>query len=184
MAIIRKTYEAVNSIPFHRVVVGNFPKGYFKDKVVLIGSQYLSNSGDFVNTPFGKEDNKAPQINVHAQIIQALAQDMTVASVPDWFTDFLSILLAVLLSFIISKVQPTKGLLITMSIMAGMFVLAYFLFIGAGVWIKLSHVILSIFVVYYIWVPFQGDRGVPNQIRHSRRSEDAQESGSAQTKLY
>lgn len=148
-------FESVITIPFHRVVVGNFPKGFFKGKTILIGSQYLSNSGDFVSTPFGKEKSKAPKLNVHAQIIQALVNDLTVAQTPDWITDILSIVLAILLSFIISKVQPTKGLLITMSIMAGMFLLAYFLFVGFGVWLKLSHVILSIFVVYYIWVPFR-----------------------------
>lgn len=148
-------HESVHSIPFHRVVVGNFPRGYFKGKVVLVGSQYLSNSGDFVNTPFGKDGEKAPKLNVHAQIVQALVKDMTVSSVPDWLSDFLSIILAVLLSFIISKVQPTKGLLFTMSIMVGVFVVGYFLFIGFGVWLKLSHIILSIFVVYYIWVPFR-----------------------------
>lgn len=148
-------YESIETIPFHRVVVGNFPDGYFKNKVVLVGSQYLSNTGDYVNTPFGKEEEKAPKLNIHAQLIQALASDMTVLSLPDWLTDLISVLLAVLLSFIISKVQPTKGLLITMSIMLGMFLCAYFLYVGFGVWMKLSHVILSIFVVYYIWVPFR-----------------------------
>lgn len=149
------SYDTVTSIPFHRVVVGNFPKEFFKDKIVLIGSQYLSNAGDFVNTPFGKEEVKAPKINVHAQIIRSLITDMTVIRAPDWITDFIAILLAILLSFIISKVQPTKGLLITVTIMLSMFSLAYFLYIGGGVWLKLSHIILSIFVVYYIWVPFR-----------------------------
>ncbi|MEX1100001.1 MAG: ATP-binding protein [Bacteriovoracaceae bacterium] len=149
------SYESSKSIPFHRVVVGNFPRGYFKGKIVLIGSQYLSNMGDFVNTPFGKDEAKAPKLNVHGQIINALVKDKTVMSAPDWLTSFLSILLAALLSFVISKVQPTKGLLITMSIMVGMFILAYLLFVFFGVWLKLSHIILSIFVVYYIWVPFR-----------------------------
>ena len=80
---------------------------------------------------------------------------MTVIRAPDWITDFIAVLLAILLSFIISKVQPTKGLLITVTIMLSMFSLAYFLYIGSGVWLKLSHIILSIFVVYYIWVPFR-----------------------------
>lgn len=149
------SYDAVTSIPFHRVVVGNFPKEFFKDKIVLVGSQYLSNAGDFVNTPFGKEEVKAPKINVHAQIIRSLITDLTVIRAPDWITDFIAVLLAILLSFIISKVQPTKGLLITVTIMLSMFSLAYFLYIGSGVWLKLSHIILSIFVVYYIWVPFR-----------------------------
>jgi signal transduction histidine kinase len=145
----------VASIPFHRVVVGNFPRGFFKDKIILVGSQYLSNTGDFIMTPFGKDENKAPKINVHAQIINALLHNNTVYEVPTWITDIISVLIAIFLSFIISKVQPTKGLLITMGIMFSMFVFAYLMFSGLGVWIKLSHIILSIFVVYYIWVPFR-----------------------------
>lgn len=148
-------YNSVETIPFHRVVVGNFPKGYFTNKIVLVGSQYLSNSGDFFLTPFGKESNKAPKMLIHAEIINALIEGETVYEIPSWISDVISILIAIFLSFIISKVQPTKGLLITMSIMFGMFTIALLLFVGLGVWVKLSHIILSIFVVYYIWVPFR-----------------------------
>ena len=148
-------YKKVRTIPFHRVVVGNFPRGYFFNKVVLVGPQYLSNVGDFIYTPFGKEGAKASKMNVHAQIISSLITEKTIYRVPDWVTDIISILLAIFLSFLISKVQPTKGLLITMVILVSMFIMAYFSFVGLGVWFKLSHIILSIFVVYYIWVPFR-----------------------------
>jgi signal transduction histidine kinase len=148
-------YKNVKTIPFHRVVVGNFPRGYFFNKIVLVGPQYLSNIGDFIFTPFGKEGAKASKMNVHSQIISALIKKKTIFRMPDWLTDIISILLAIILSFVISKVQPTKGLLITMVILVSMFVVAYFSFVGLGVWLKLSHIILSIFVVYYIWVPFR-----------------------------
>jgi signal transduction histidine kinase len=144
-----------NAISFHRVVVGNYPRGYFKNKIVIIGPQYLSNANDFIYTPFGKEGAKAPRLNVHSQIINSLLQGKTVKQLPDWITDMVSILLAIFLSYIISRVQPTKGLLVTMLIMISMFVIGYLSYVSFGVWIKLSHVILSIFVVYYIWVPFR-----------------------------
>lgn len=149
------SYNGLKTIPFHRVVVGNFPRGFFYNKIVLIGPQYLSNIGDFIYTPFGKEGAKASKMNVHSQIVNALISEKTIFKVPDWITDVVSILLAIFLSFIISKVQPTKGLLITMIILVSMFVLSYLSFVGLGVWIKLSHIIISIFVVYYIWVPFR-----------------------------
>lgn len=148
-------YDSIKAIPFHRVVVGNFPRGFFYNKIVLIGPQYLSNVGDFIFTPFGKEGAKAPKMNVHGQIISSLIAEKTIFQLPDWVTDIVAILIAIFLSFIISKVQPTKGLLITMVILVSMFVLAYFSFVSFGLWLKLSHVILSIFVVYYIWVPFR-----------------------------
>ena len=143
------------TIPFHRVVVGNYPKGFFKNKIVLIGSSYLSNSGDFVLTPFGRENQKAPKLNIHTEIINSLIEFNTVYSVKPFITDLLAIFLALFLSHIISRVQPTKGLLLTMLIMVSIFIIAYLSFVFLGVWFKISHVILSIFVVYYIWVPFR-----------------------------
>lgn len=145
----------VKSIPFHKVVVGNYPRGFFKGKVVLVGSSYLSNSADFLFTPFGKESNKAPKLNVHAQIIDALIRKKTIIAVPDWITDIVAVLIAIFLSYIISRVQPAKGLMITMVIMLSIFLVTYISFLAFGLWFKISHLTLSVFVVYYIWVPFR-----------------------------
>lgn len=145
----------ISSIPFHRVVVGNFPKGFFKDKIVLIGPQYLSNSSDFIQTPFEKETARTPKLAVHADVIEALIQEKTIYDVADITTQIAAIFIAILLSYIISKVQPVKGLMITILLIVGILLTSYFAFISLGWWIKLSHLVLSIFVVYYIWVPFR-----------------------------
>lgn len=144
-----------SSIPYHRVVTGNYPAGFFKDKLVLVGPQYISNADDFALTPFSKEEAKSSKLLIHANIIQALASGRTVMPAPDVLTQVLSVVIAVLLSFFISRVQPTKGLLITISLMLGTFAFGYVSFMGLGMWFKLSHMILGIFVVYYIWVPFR-----------------------------
>ena len=143
------------TIPYHRVVVGNFPPGFFKNKIILIGPSYISNPNDFALTPYGKGTEKASKMSIHAQIMEALLKDETIFRVPTWITDLISILVALFLSFIISKVQPAKGLIITMSIMLGIFAFTYLTFVFIGVWFEISHLILSIFVVYYIWVPFR-----------------------------
>ncbi len=148
----RKTFK---HIPFHRVVVGNYPKDFFQNKIILVGSQYLSNPDDFSFTPYTKENIRSPKINIHGQIIDALVERNTVIEVNDWVTDIMAVFIAFLLSFIISKVQPAKGLIITIALMLSMFLLAYTSFSLFGVWFKISHIILSIFVVYYIWVPFR-----------------------------
>ncbi|MBY0517762.1 MAG: CHASE2 domain-containing protein [Bacteriovoracaceae bacterium] len=147
--------EKFVSIPYHRVVTGNYPSGFFKDKIVLVGTQYISNPDDFALTPFNKDDAKSPKLAIHANIIQSLVQNRTLLPVPDILTQSLSVLLAVLLSFFISRVQPTKGLLITITLMLGTFAFGYLCFVFPGWWFKLSHMILGIFVVYYIWVPFR-----------------------------
>ena len=145
----------IQTIPFHRVVVGNFPKGFFKDKIVLVGPQYLSNSSDFILTPFEKESAKTPKLAVHADVIEALVSEKTIYDVEDMVTQIASVLIAILLSYIISRVQPVKGLMITILLIIGILLTSYLTFITFGWWIKLSHLVLSIFVVYYIWVPFR-----------------------------
>jgi len=145
----------IPSIPFHRVVVGNFPKGFFKDKIVLVGPQYISNSSDFIQTPFEKESAKTPKLAVHADVIEALIEEKTIFDVKDLTTQVASVLIAILLSYIISRVQPVKGLMITILLIIGILLTSYMAFITFGWWIKLSHLVLSIFVVYYIWVPFR-----------------------------
>lgn len=145
----------IPTIPFHRVVVGNFPKGFFKDKIVLVGPQYISNSSDFIQTPFEKENARTPKLAVHADVIEALIQEKTIFDVKDITTQIASVLIAILLSYIISRVQPVKGLMITILLIIGILLTSYIAFITFGWWIKLSHLVLSIFVVYYIWVPFR-----------------------------
>lgn len=142
-------------IPFHRVVVGNFPKGFFKDKIVLIGPQYLSQPDHFVTTPFEKDAAKTPKLAVHAEVIESLINEKTIYDVKDFTTQVASVLIAIMLSFIISRVQPVKGLMITIILIVGILVTSYLAFVTLGWWIKLSHLVLSIFVVYYIWVPFR-----------------------------
>ncbi len=142
-------------IPFHRVVVGNFPKGFFKNKIVLVGSKYLSNSSDFILTPFEKESARTPKLIVHADVVEALISEKTIYDVKDFITQIASVLIAIILSYIISRVQPVKGLMITIVLIIGILLTSYLAFVTFGWWIKLSHLVLSIFVVYYIWVPFR-----------------------------
>ena len=147
--------DSIPSIPYHKVVTGSFDPKMFEGKIVLVGPQYISSSNDSVLTPFAKEEQKTPLLNMHALIISALSKDLTVYSLPRVVSAILSILIAFFLSIVISKVQPARGLLITVGTMLGIFIASILAFFMLGVWIYISHIILTIFVVYYIWVPFR-----------------------------
>ncbi len=145
----------IKRVPFHRVVVGNYPKGYFKDKIILVGPSYISNPNDFHLSPFNKEDPTASKMSIHAQVISALLQEKTVYELPFYVTGILSMLIAIFLSVVISKIQPAKGLFITLVTIFTTVLFSYFLFIAFGLWLYITHILLTIFVVYYIWVPFR-----------------------------
>ena len=142
-------------IPFHRVLTGNFPAGFFKDKIVLVGPSYISNSSDYILSPYSREEYKTPRLALHATIIESLLQDKTIFQVPRVITSFLCVMIALVLSITISRVNPTKGLIITICTILGILIIGFLIFSILGLWIYLSHLVLTVFVVYNIWVPFR-----------------------------
>lgn len=145
----------LKKVPFHRVVVGNVPRGFFNDKIILIGPSYVSNVNDYVLTPFNKVETTASKMSVHAQIIQALIENKTVKQVPFTISNIIALVVALFLSMVISRIQPAKGLMITIGTIISTIVLAYILFVAFGLWLYVTHILLTIFIVYYIWVPFR-----------------------------
>jgi signal transduction histidine kinase len=141
-------------IPFHRVTNGTFPPGTFKDKIVLIGSEYSSNSEDYVLTPFSKVE-RSPKVNVYAAMVTSLIRGKTISMLPAWVGYLLALVISTWLSLIVSKVNPSRGLSFTIGAIVVNIVFAYLLFNVFSYWLKIAHIILSVFVVYYIWVPFR-----------------------------
>ncbi len=147
--------ERLKTIPFHSVRVGNFPKDFFKDKIVLIGPSYISNAADYVLSAYDRDNFRTSKLAMHATIIQSLIQNKTIYQLSKKFSYVLCVLIAIFLSITISRMKPTHGLLITVAVMLGSLILAYVLFVIAGVWLYVTHLVLTVFVVYYIWVPFR-----------------------------
>jgi len=145
----------LKKVPFHRVVVGNVPRGFFKDKIILIGPSYVSNINDYVLTPYNKVEANSSKMSVHAQIIQALISNKTVKQIPFSISNVLALIIALFLSLVISRIQPAKGLMITIGTIISTIVVAYILFVAFGLWLYVTHILLTIFIVYYIWVPFR-----------------------------
>jgi signal transduction histidine kinase len=143
------------TIPFHRVLVGNYSPDLFKDKIVLIGPNYISRSDNFYLTPFNVEEYKAPKLIVHASIIDALIQNKTIKMLPRSVSNILAFIVAIVLSILISKLKPKDGLIITLLVLASILLSSYLIFVFLGLWLYTAHLIVTVFVVYYIWIPFR-----------------------------
>ncbi|MDH4467757.1 MAG: ATP-binding protein [Bacteriovoracaceae bacterium] len=141
-------------IPINRVINKALPPGFFKGKNVFIGHQYVSRGDDFVSTPLMR-DLKIPKIQVHASIIDALAQEKTIFRIPFWLTQVMTVIISVLLSVLIARVSPLRGLIYILCSACLVIVVTFALFLGLGIWLKMAHIVTGIFLVYYIWVPFR-----------------------------
>lgn len=143
------------TIPYHRVLVGNFSPEIFKDKIVLIGPNYISQSDNFYLTPFNLEEYKAPKLIVHASIIDSLVQNKTIKMLPRMVSNILAFIVAIVLSILISKLKPKDGLIITLLVLASILIISYLMFVLMGLWLYTAHLVVTVFVVYYIWIPFR-----------------------------
>jgi len=145
----------ITTIPFHKVVIGIYPENFFKNKIILIGSKYISDPDDYIQTPFNTQSRTVSKLSLHAELIESLIQNKSITAASKNVSYTISILLAIFLSFFISRVKPTRGLVITVGSMISVLLLSYILFSIFGIWIYLAHIVLTIFVVYYIWIPFR-----------------------------
>lgn len=143
------------TIPFHRVLVGNFNPDIFKDKIVLIGPNYISQRDNFYLTPFNQEEYKAPKLIIHADIIDSFIQNKTIKMIPRMVSNVLAFVLGIILSILISKLKPKDGLIITILMLVSILIISYLLFALLGFWLYTAHLVVTVFVVYYIWIPFR-----------------------------
>lgn len=143
------------TIPYHRVLVGNFYSEIFKDKIVLIGPNYISHKENFYLTPFNQEEYKAPKLIIHASIIDSFIQNKTIKMIPRFASNVLVFLVGIILSLLISKLKPKDGLIITILTLSSILLISYLVFVLLGLWLYTAHLIVTVFVVYYIWIPFR-----------------------------
>jgi hypothetical protein len=143
------------TIPFHRVLVGNFSPELFKNKIVLIGPNYVSERDNFFLTPFNQEEYRAPKLIIHASIIDSFIQNKTIKMLPRAISNTLSLIVAIVLSVLISRLKPKDGLIIAVLMLMSVLMISYILFTLLGLWLYTAHLVVTIFVVYYIWIPFR-----------------------------
>ncbi len=143
------------TIPFHRVLVGNFSPEIFKDKIVLIGPNYITQRDNFYLTPFNQEEYKAPKLVIHAEIIDAFIQNKTIKMIPRMVSNIIAFILGIILSIIISRLKPKDGLIIAILMLISILIISYLVFVLMGFWLYTAHLVVTVFVVYYIWIPFR-----------------------------
>lgn len=143
------------TIPYHRVLVGNFSPEIFWNKIVLIGPNYISQRDNFYLTPFNQEEYKAPKLIIHATIIDAFIQNKTIKMIPRMVSNVMAFVLGIILSVLISRLKPKDGLIITILMLISILIISYLLFVLMGFWLYTAHLVVTVFVVYYIWIPFR-----------------------------
>ncbi len=109
----------VRTIPFHRVVRGDFPRGTFRDRIVLVGATAPSLQDVHPTSVSGDEFMYG--VEVHANAISTLLRDFPLREVPGWVTVALILLFGAVGPLIAMRFGPLRAAFIGVAL-AGLYV--------------------------------------------------------------
>lgn len=138
---------SIENFPIYKVLNGEIPVEYFKDKIVLIGP-YAIGLGDAYFTPL---DHGSPMygVEIHGNIIQNLLNSNFKREVPEVIQIGLLILLGAICYIIFSKLKPVTSFIIGLLFISAYLLIGKFIF-NIGFIIQLFYPTLLIIIIYIV----------------------------------
>jgi len=138
---------SVENFPIYKVLNGEIPVEYFKDKIVLVGP-YAVGLGDAYFTPLDHSSSMYG-VEIHANIIQNLLNSNFKNDVTDFIHIGLLILLGCICYAIFSKLKPIASFIIAAVFIATYLLIGKFIF-NIGWIIQLFYPTVLIIIIYIV----------------------------------
>jgi len=134
--------RAIPTIPFSDVVAGKFEAGTFKNKLVLLGTNFQGGT-DFVRSPF---DPELPGVIRNATVAERLIHGENLNQ-PYW-SPFISLAAIALLgaasAFMARRLPTAMGVAGNTGLVLGWSIVSYFALFPGGIWINWLYPVLSV----------------------------------------
>ena len=140
----------VQHIGYSQVLSGHYQKDLFNDKIVLIGTT-AEGLGDALPTPLSGNSGPMAGIEIVANIIDALLNDLRITELETHWLIVITFILVALPVLIYPFLNPAGTLLVLFSIVAGTLTIAALLLWLTGVWMPVSTILLFQFISYPLW---------------------------------
>ena len=138
------------TISYAQVINGEFNKGLFNHKIVLVGAT-ASGMSDLLSTPVSGLSQPMSGVEFHANVLESIRKRTLITPVAP-AVSMLILLIAVLLPLLwLPKLSALKGLLCTLSYLLLVGFIAAILPKLLGLWLAPSAALLSILIAYPVW---------------------------------
>ena len=137
-------------ISYAKVLSGDYPAHFFKDKIVLVGATAVG-LGDVLPTPVSALSQPMPGVEFHANAIEAMRHSRLIVEAPLWLTCLFCAVLALIPLLWLPKLTPLRSLFVI--------ILYFFVVIGVvvlmphffNIWIPPAGALVAILLTYPIW---------------------------------
>jgi signal transduction histidine kinase len=137
------------------VISGNFPAGFFRNKIVLIGSALSHKESDFILTPFSRESHSTPFLEGAAESLGTLISNEGIRKSGPLINLLLCAVLGFLTVNLVLFLSPGRGIIFMLATTTLLVVTAEALLVLFHFWIDLAHPLMTACVSYYVVVPYR-----------------------------
>lgn len=137
-------------ISYAQVIKGEFPKGLFNNKIVLVGATALG-MNDLLTTPVSGFGQPMPGIEFHANVLENIRKNMLIQNAPYPISILLLSLLSLLPLIWLPKNSALIGLVVTLCFIVVITVIAGVLPKLWAIWIPPSAALVPLLLAYPIW---------------------------------
>lgn len=137
-------------IGYAQVLSGHYPKDLFRDKIVLIGTT-AEGLSDALPTPLSSDSGRMPGVEIIANIIDAILNDLRITELETPWLILITALLVALPMLIYPYVNPAHTLLVLCTIVAGSLGLVALLLWLFKIWVPVSTILLFQVISYPLW---------------------------------
>jgi len=137
-------------IGYSQVLSGQYPNNLFRDKIVLVGTT-AEGMGDALPTPLSGNGGMMPGVEIVANIIDAILNDLRITALEKPWLIFITVILVAFPLLIYPYLNPTSTLLVLFSIIAATLTVVALLLWFFGTWVPVSTILLFQFLSYPLW---------------------------------
>jgi signal transduction histidine kinase len=137
-------------MPYVQVLTGRFPKGLFKDKIVLVGAT-ASGLGDRLPTPVSGLTEPMPGVEFHANTIAAMEAGTLIVESPRWLTLILTATIALLPVPLLARLSPRNGLIASLGLILLVILFSLIAPSNFQIWFPPSGSLLALLIAYPVW---------------------------------
>jgi CHASE2 domain-containing sensor protein/signal transduction histidine kinase len=137
-------------VSYADVLSGRVPPAQLADKLVLVGATALGLS-DTVPVPTAALHRQMPGVEVHANVLTALAQDSGIAQAGTAWQAVLSAVSSLLLLLVLARSSARVGLLATVATCLALLVSSFLLLRLWPLWLGPTPALLACFIAYPLW---------------------------------
>jgi len=157
--LVRKHQRRINflgpsshfkTISYAQVLSGEFPRGLFKDKIVLVGATALG-MNDLLTTPVSGLSTPMAGVEFHANVLESIRTDRLIQLVPFELSLFIVLVLSVMPLLWMPKASALTGFLTTLLFMSVVILVAGLIPKIWGVWLPPSAALVALLLAYPIW---------------------------------